>query len=75
MEQTHIYEYLGVDTDPIFNIINSLQEGQAVDLGMITLSLNYQGLYELETIYHHECFNSKKQIYEGIAKYFSSLII
>lgn len=75
MEQTHIYEFIGVDTDPIFNTINSLKRGQVVDLGVVKLSLNQQGLYELETEYHHECFRTKKQIYNGLAKFLSLIVL
>jgi len=74
MEQTHIYDYLGMENDPIFNIINHLKIGQAVDLGGVVISLNNNGLYEMETSVDHECFSSKKQVYDGVSKFFSLIV-
>ncbi|MFD2133309.1 hypothetical protein ACFSKI_19020 [Pseudogracilibacillus auburnensis] len=74
MEQTHIYDYLGAIEDPIFNKISNLEVGKVVDLGGVTVLLNQFGLYEVETGISHDCFRSKKQVYEGVSKYFSLII-
>lgn len=71
MEQTQIYEFLGVDRDPLFYKISNLQVGQAVELGDIRVLLNKQGLYELETEDSHECFRTLSQLYDGISKIYS----
>lgn len=75
MKQTHIYEYLGLENDPVFNKINVLQKGQVVDLGGVIVSLNSKGLYEVETDYYHECFDSKKALYDGLSKFLSLIIL
>lgn len=71
MEQTHIYHYLGLDNDPIFNKITQLKAGQAVIIGEIKVLLNKHGLYEVETSARHECFSSQKQVYDGVSKMLS----
>lgn len=45
MEQTHIYNFLGMNDDPIFNRILQLEKGRKVDLGGIFIILNENGLY------------------------------
>ena len=75
MEQTHIYDYLGEKNDPIFNKISGLKSGQVVDLGGVIISLNQRGIYELETSYHHECFKTKKQLYDGVSKFLSLIVL
>ncbi len=74
MEQTHIYDYLGMENDPIFNIIKQLKKGQVIDLGGVIVSLNNNGLYEIETSVDHECFRSKRQVYDGVSKFFSLIV-
>ena len=69
MEQTDIYDYLGIENDPIFNIINHLKAGQAIDLGGVIISLNNNGLYEMETLVAHECFSSKRKIYDVVSRF------
>lgn len=75
MKQSHIYDYLGEVEDPIFNIISSLKTGQVVNLGEVTVLLNKQGLYEIETSFYHECFSTKKQVYDGISKFLSLIVL
>lgn len=75
MEQTHIYNFLGINNDPIFNEILRLEKGRKVDLGGIFIVLNENGLYELETAYHHECFTTKKKLYDGLSRYLSLLVL
>jgi len=69
--QTQIYEFIGIESDPIFREINKLSMGQAVDLGGVTVKLNKNGLYEVESLMSHECFQSKKQVYDNVAKIIS----
>ncbi len=70
MEQTNIYHYLGLESDPIFNIISRLQRGQVIDVGGATLTLNNSGLFELESESYHECFRSEQEVYDGLSKLF-----
>lgn len=71
MEQINIYQFLGKVNDPIYVKILNLKEGETVDLGGVNVTLNSNGLYELETDNHHECFRTKKQLYDGVAKLIS----
>lgn len=75
MEQTNIYQYLGEMNDPIFNKISQLELGQTIDLGGVMVSLNTNGLYELETSFYHECYSTKKQLYDGVSKFLSLIVI
>lgn len=71
MEQINIYQFLGKINDPIYVKILNLKEGETVDLGGVNVTLNSNGLYELESDNHHECFRTKKQLYDGVAKLIS----
>lgn len=71
MKQTHIYDYLGTENDPVFDQVAKLKMGQAVELGGVKVSLNKQDLYEIETGFTHECFKSKGQVYNRLSEYFS----
>lgn len=71
MEQINIYQFLGKVNDPIYVKILNLKEGETVDLGGVNVTLNSNGLYELETDNHHKCFRTKKQLYDGVAKLIS----
>lgn len=71
MEQINIYQFLGKVNDPIYVKILNLKEGETVDLGGVNVTLNSNGLYELESDNHHECFRTKKQLYDGVAKLIS----
>jgi len=73
MEQSTIYDFLGIENDPIFNIINNLQKGQEINLGGVSILLNQTGLYEMETEFSHDCFYSKKHVYHGVSKFLSLL--
>lgn len=75
MEQTHIYHYLGLENDPIFREITKLKSGQAAIVGNIKIKLNSHGLYEIETSASHECFSSQKQVYDGISKMLSLVVL
>jgi len=71
VEQINIYQFLGKVNDPIYVKILNLKEGETVDLGGVNVTLNSNGLYELESDNHHECFRTKKQLYDGVAKLIS----
>ena len=71
MLQTHIYDFLGVINDPIYIKILELEKGQKLDLGGVNITFNANGLYELETDDYHECFKSKKQLYDGVSRLLS----
>lgn len=66
MEQTYIYEYLGVESDPVFQAIYKLKKDQSIILGLIQVSLNKFGLYEVMTDESHECFRVLDDCYRHI---------
>lgn len=74
MIQTHIYDHLGVENDPIFRMILKLQAGQAIEIGGVHISYNLYGLYVVETESSHDCYRSIKQLYDGIAKQLSLIV-
>lgn len=73
-EQSHIYDFLGIGNDPIFKKINDLKENETINLSKLKITLNKQGLYEVETDNQHECFNTKKEVYDGVSKMISLII-
>jgi len=75
MEQTDIYDFIGVNYDPVFNQIEQLEKGRAVELGGFIITLNQNGLYELESINSHECFTTISQVYDSISRYLNLLIL
>lgn len=70
MKQINIYHYLGLETDPVFNIIVRLKQGQVVEVGDAKIKLNLNGLYELESESSHECFKSEQEIYDSLSRVF-----
>jgi len=75
MKQSQIYEYLGLDNDPIFKKINDLKEDESINLSELKITLNKQGLYEVETDDKHECFKTKKEVYDGVSKLLSLIVL
>lgn len=68
MKQINIYHYLGLETDPIFNIISRLKHGQVIEVGEAIIKLNVNGLYELESESCHECFANEQEIYDSLSR-------
>ena len=66
MEQTFIYEYLGVHSDPVYQMISKLTKGNAIKIGNIDVSLNKFGLYEVTTQDSHDSFRDVQSCYEKI---------
>lgn len=59
MEQLSVYEFLGNDTDPVLQAINSLKMGERIDLGYgIFVSRNLFNIYEISTNEIHESFKN-----------------
>ncbi|WP_017187238.1 hypothetical protein [Alkalibacillus haloalkaliphilus] len=66
MQQTTIYDYIGIETDPVFKKIKHLKEGQSVELGHAIVTKNEFGLYELETKSDHETADDLVDFYNKI---------
>jgi len=66
-EQTHVYEYLGKENDPLYNEILSLQVNQSVNVQGIMITRTAFKMYEIESKSFHEGFTSSQSIYKRIS--------
>jgi len=67
LEQTHVYEYLGKESDPLYNDILSLQINQSVYLQGIRITRTAFEMYEIESKSFHEGFISSQSIYKRVS--------
>jgi|GEM_PF-1543614 len=65
--QTHVYEYLGKESDPLYNEILSLQINQSVDVQGIRITRTTFEMYEMESKSFHEGFTSSQSIYKRVS--------
>lgn len=75
IKQSQIYDFLGVVNDPIFKKINELKEDEFINISKLKITLNKQGLYEVETDTQHECFHTKKELYDGVSRLLSLTVL
>jgi hypothetical protein len=54
MEQVNIYEYFGIETDPLFQRIQQLKKGDYIHLEQAVIIINPFGIYEILTEDEHE---------------------
>jgi len=66
IEQTHVYEFLGKENDPLYNEILSLQVNQSVGVQGITITRTAFEMYEIESTTFHEGFTSLQSIYNRV---------
>ncbi|GAA0471766.1 hypothetical protein [Alkalibacillus silvisoli] len=66
MQQTTIYDYIGIETDPVYKRIKHLEKGESIKLGHATVTKNEFGLYELETNSEHESAHDLIDFYNKI---------
>jgi len=67
-EQTHVYEYLGKESDPLYNNILHLKMNQSIQIAETNLKISktrYQ-MYEIVSAEFHECYSSSQSLYERI---------
>jgi hypothetical protein len=63
LNQLMIYDYLGVESDPIYQKLKLLKKGQKVKLDSLTISLNNSGIYEIKSVNLHDgCYNYLQKI-------------
>src|SRR5699024_12689496 len=67
LEQTHVYEYLEKENDPLYNEILSLQVNQSVDVQGIMITRTAFEMYEIESKAFHEGFTSSQSIYKRVS--------
>jgi hypothetical protein len=73
MEQLDIYNYLNLNEDPLFLMINSLNKGDSIIIGQHTISLNKLGLYEIEGEQLHNSNATATGIYNLYKKIISNV--
>lgn len=64
MNQTMIYDYLGLDTDPLYLSLTGLKQGQEISLGNLTVLLNKSGIYEVISDEFHDGFIDINKCYK-----------
>ncbi len=67
-EQTHVYEYLGKESDPLYNNILHLKVNQSIQLPETNLKIlkTRYGMYEIISDEYHECYSFPQPLYERI---------
>lgn len=64
--QMNVYEMLGLEEDPVFRLIDKLEENQEVEVDSYFVRNNGK-LFEVENEELHECFNTKEKCYSFIS--------
>ncbi|WP_404427287.1 hypothetical protein LG296_01585 [Ureibacillus chungkukjangi] len=62
VEQTNLFEFLGLKNDPVFNLIEKLREGDKIQIDSFCIRNNGK-LYEVESDEYHEGFPTKERCY------------
>ena len=67
-EQTHVYEYLGKESDPLYINILHLKVNQSIQISEANLQISKTryGIYEIISVECHECYSSPQSLYEQI---------
>lgn len=75
LEQTHVYEYLGKEYDPLYKEIQSLQINQSVNVQGMMITRTEFGMYKVESELIHEGFTSLESIYKRMSEILNTTII
>ncbi|MGJ9460675.1 hypothetical protein [Oceanobacillus sp. CF4.6] len=69
IEQTHVYEYLGKENDPLYNNIMYLKVNQSLPIPETNMQITKTryGMYEIVSDVFHECYSSPQSLYERIS--------
>lgn len=77
IEQTHVYEYLGKENDPLYNNILHLKLDQSLfipETKMHVKKTKY-GLYEIVSGECHECYSSPQTLYERVSHLLNDILL
>lgn len=66
MEQLNIYHELGLNDDPVYSVLLTLEIDNIIELSGFKVIMNQSGLYEVFNDEIHECFNSIEKCYIGV---------
>lgn len=75
IEQINVYELLGNDTDPIYEKISKLKQGESSQIKDLTVYLNQFNLYELSSDFLHECFREMMDCYRYVCQLLNEVSI
>lgn len=64
----NIYDFIGVDNDPIYASIMNLKKGQQVIHKGTTITLNNFGLYEVFTVDTHDAYTNMDRCYQAVTE-------
>ncbi|WP_077706750.1 hypothetical protein [Virgibacillus dokdonensis] len=69
IEQTHVYEYLGKENDPIYEDILRVKVNHSLLIPETKLKVtkNRYGMYEIVSDEQHECYSSPQSLYDRIS--------
>lgn len=77
IEQMHVYEYLGRESDPLYNNILHLQVDQSLfipETKMQIVKTKY-GLYEIVSDECHECYSTPQTLYERVSDVLNAILL
>jgi len=77
VQQSHVFEYLGKECDPLFNAICDMQQGyyEYIPDIKVTLIKNRHGLFEMVSESNHECYSNKEDLYDCISEILSNSLL
>lgn len=77
MQQIQLYEYLGINNDPIFNQIKDLKKRGSMKVqlpeSVLIITLNSWGIYEVSNEELHESFSQINDCYEFVNEYLNEI--
>jgi len=66
VEQTNLFEFIGLGTDPVFNKLERMRTGDEIQIGAYMIRKTRK-LYEVETKEVHEGFSQLMSCYSFIS--------
>lgn len=71
LEQLSIYDYLGKESDPLYQTIKSLEVNQRVQVEDYSITLSKFGIYEINSKNIHEAKSRIEDCYDYLVKQLS----
>jgi hypothetical protein len=75
MEQLNIYHELGLNDDPVYSVLLTLEVDNVVVLSGLKIIKNQLGLFEVFNDEIHECYSDLDKCYQEINKIIENRII
>ncbi len=61
-----IYDYLGINQDPLLQKLKRMKKGQQIVIGELTIYLNKLGLFEISSENYEECCSNVTKCYQKV---------